>query len=73
MIDYIRGSVAELTPTVVVIDCGGMGYELNITLIDYPQIPAVGETKLYVHESIREDAHVFVNKTHLTLPKNTRV
>lgn len=65
MIDYIRGSVAELTPTVAVIDCGGVGYELNITLIDYPQIPAEGQTKLYVHESIREDAHVlfgFLNK-----------
>lgn len=58
MIDYIRGEVAELTPTIAVIDCGGVGYEINITLIDYPEIPAAGSARLYVHESIREDAHV---------------
>lgn len=65
MIDYLRGEVAELTPTTVILDCGGVGYEINITLIDYPNIPTSGVTKLYVHESIREDAHVlfgFINK-----------
>lgn len=58
MIDYIQGNTAELTPTFAVIDCGGVGYEINITLTDYPNIPADGKTKLYVHEAIREDAHV---------------
>lgn len=65
MIDYIKGEVAELTPTKVVIDCGGVGYEINITLIDYSSIPTSGRTLLYVHESIREDAHVlfgFISK-----------
>ncbi|MDE7402947.1 MAG: Holliday junction branch migration protein RuvA [Muribaculaceae bacterium] len=58
MLDYIRGHVAELTPTFVVLDVNGLGYEVNITLLDYPEIPATGEAKLYVHESIREDAHI---------------
>ncbi|MBD5236641.1 MAG: Holliday junction branch migration protein RuvA [Bacteroidales bacterium] len=58
MIDYIRGGVAELTPTYVVIDCNGVGYEVNITLIDYSNINTAEPIKLYVHESIREDAHV---------------
>lgn len=58
MLDYIRGEVAELTPTKVVIDCGGVGYDINITLIDYSSISLTGKTLLYVHESIREDAHV---------------
>ena len=58
MIDYIRGGVAELTPTYVVIDCNGVGYEVNITPIDYSNINTAEPIKLYVHESIREDAHV---------------
>ncbi|MDE6717919.1 MAG: Holliday junction branch migration protein RuvA, partial [Muribaculaceae bacterium] len=55
---YISGPVSELTPTTAVIDCNGLGYEINITLIDYPNIPASGNVRLYVHEAIREDAHV---------------
>ncbi len=60
MIDYIRGEVAEITPTYAVIDCGGVGYEINITLLDYGELNSrgTGEAKLYVNESIREDAHV---------------
>lgn len=58
MIDYINGIVAELNPTYAVLDCGGVGYEINITLLDYPQIRPDEKTKLYVYESIREDAQL---------------
>lgn len=58
MIDYIKGVPAEINPTFVVLECNGIGYEINITLIDYPQISATSEVKLYIHESIREDAHL---------------
>lgn len=66
MIEYIRGTLAELTPTTVVVDCGGVGYEINITLIDYAALngaPGKGEVKLYVNESIREDAHLLYGFT----------
>lgn len=58
MIDYLKGNIAELTPTYAVIDCHGVGYEVNINLLDFSSLKDTAETKLYVHESIREDAHV---------------
>lgn len=58
MIDYIKGEVAELTPTNVTLECGGIGYQLNISLNTYGAIGQATIAKLYVHESIREDAHV---------------
>lgn len=58
MIDYIKGKVSELTPTYVVIDCGGVGYEININLLDFSNLNDEAESKMFIHESIREDAHV---------------
>lgn len=58
MIDYISGAIAELTPTVAVIDCHGVGYELNISLMDYSALEGREKAKLYVHETIRDDAHL---------------
>ena len=46
MIDYLKGVVAEATPTYAVIECCGVGYEVNITLMDYPLISGNQECKL---------------------------
>ncbi len=58
MIEYIKGELAELTPTYAVIDCGGVGYMLNISVPTYSALDGAKSAKLLVHEAIREDAHV---------------
>ena len=61
MIDYIKGTIAELNPAYAVIDNNGVGYMMNISLSTYDVISRVGQGNdalLYVHEAIREDAHV---------------
>lgn len=58
MIEYIKGELAELTPAYAVIEAGGVGYGLNITLNTYSALQKKQDTvKLYAFESIREDAY----------------
>ncbi len=58
MIDYIRGIIDELSPTTATIECNGVGYFCNISLNTYTTIQGKSEARLYVYESIREDAWV---------------
>lgn len=59
MIDYIRGSLAELNPALAVIEAAGVGYAINIALPTYSILQPLEnkETKLYITEIIREDTH----------------
>ena len=58
MYEYIQGPVAELAPAYAVIDAGGVGYFLNISLQTYSEIENAASAKLYVHHIVREDAHL---------------
>ena len=61
MIDYIKGSIAELNPAYAVIDNHGIGYMMNISLSTYDVLARYKTDEavlLYVHEAIREDAHL---------------
>ncbi|KAA6347135.1 Holliday junction ATP-dependent DNA helicase RuvA [termite gut metagenome] len=58
MIEYIKGNIAELTPTTAIIDCNGLGYAVNISLNTYSTIQGKGQCKLYIYEIIREDAYL---------------
>lgn len=57
MIEYIKGGLADLGPAYAVVDTGGVGYGLNITLNTYSAVQGKKEVRLHVFESIREDAY----------------
>ena len=66
MIAHLQGKLVEKTPTQVVIDCGGVGYHVNISLHTYSLLPATDFIKLFTHLHIKEDAHTlfgFVEKS----------
>lgn len=58
MYEYFMGKLASLEPTQAVVDCGGVGYLLEITLNTYEALRRVEgeEVKLYAHHVVREDA-----------------
>ncbi len=58
MYEYIQGTIKEINPAFVVIETGGIGYILNITLNTYTRISPLQNCKLYAHQVVREDAHV---------------
>ncbi len=58
MIEYISGSITELTPTYVIVDNHGIGYEMNISLTTFSELENKKDVRLLAHEVIREDAHV---------------
>ncbi len=58
MIEYIKGQLTDLTPALAVVEAAGVGYALNISLNTYSSIQGKSDVKLYVHEAIREDAHI---------------
>jgi Holliday junction DNA helicase RuvA len=57
MIEYLRGKLADLEPTMATVDCMGVGYGVNITLNTYAAIQGKEDVKLWIYESIREDAY----------------
>lgn len=66
MIAHLQGKLVEKTPTQVVIDCGGVGYHVNISLHTYSLLPKTDFIKLFTHLQIKEDAHTlfgFVEKS----------
>lgn len=58
MYEYISGLVADLAPTYAVIDAGGVGYYVNISLQTYASIEGEKSARLYIHFAVREDAQV---------------
>lgn len=65
MIEYLKGEITELDPTKAIIECAGVGYECNISVYTYDKLRTGQVFKLFIDESIREDAHLlygFISK-----------
>jgi holliday junction DNA helicase RuvA len=58
MYEYIQGKLIEINPVYAVIDTGGTGFIMQITLNTFTIISGMEDCKLFVHQVIREDAHV---------------
>jgi Holliday junction DNA helicase RuvA len=56
MIDYIIGTITRKTPAFLTIETGGVGYFVNISLSTFSKLEGKEQSKILVHEVIREDA-----------------
>jgi len=57
MFEYIRGVIAQVSPTYVVVENGNIGYLLHITLNTFSKLKEGEQYKFFVHEVIKEDSH----------------
>lgn len=57
MIDFIKGKLVELTPTFIVVENDGIGYNLSVSLSTFSKLEGRNDCKILVHEVIREDSH----------------
>ena len=66
MIHHINGRLVEKAPTHAIIEAGGVGYFINISLLTYSKLKATEACMLYTHLSVKEDSHTlygFAEKT----------
>jgi Holliday junction DNA helicase RuvA len=57
MIDYIKGTLTQVTPTYITLETGGVGYYVNISLNTFTKLEGRNEGNILIHEVIREDSH----------------
>jgi Holliday junction DNA helicase RuvA len=57
MITFIKGTIAFKTPTYIVVEAGGIGYHVNISLHTYARIEKLENVKILTYYHVKEDAH----------------
>ena len=70
MYAYLEGRITEQNPACVTVDCGGVGYEVNISLHTYTKIKDKERARLWIYQAVREDALTlfgFADKTEKEL------
>ncbi|WP_339628522.1 Holliday junction branch migration protein RuvA [uncultured Maribacter sp.] len=66
MIHHLRGKLIEKNPTHIIIECGGVGYFVNISLNTFSKLPAQENISIFTHLQVKEDSHTlygFVEKS----------
>lgn len=58
MFEFIKGTVDTLKPSYLVLDANSVGYFINISLNTYTQLNGQETVKVFIHQVIREDAHL---------------
>ncbi len=59
MIDYIKGNIAEINPTEVIVETYGIGYRILISLQTYEGLNGKSDAKVYIHHYLREDEELY--------------
>ncbi len=65
MFEFIKGHLADITPTFAILENNGMGYHINISINTFSKLKKGQECQLFIHEIIREDTHLlfgFIDK-----------
>lgn len=57
MIAYLKGEITFKSPTYIIVEAGGIGYHVNISLFTYSRVEKLERVKLYTHLHIKEDSH----------------
>lgn len=57
MIAYIKGAITYKSPTYIIVETGGMGYHVNISLNTYAQIEKLEKVQILTHLQVKEDSH----------------
>jgi len=57
MIGYLFGEITIVDPTLFIIDVGGIGYEVRISLNTYSKLKQIKKGKVYTYLHVKEDAH----------------
>lgn len=73
MYEFIRGTIAERNPANVIIETGGIGYFVNVSLNTYSKLGSQKDGILYIHLTVRDDAHIlygFAEKAERMLFRN---
>ena len=73
MFEFIRGTVADLNPASIVLEAGGVGYFINISLSTYSKFNGKKEVKILTHQVVRDDAHIlygFADRSERDLFRN---